>query len=87
VEAATIGQLSTGSEVSNQTRQQVETLLLNVQKRLGDLSSDTQNAHRDQVERVRLFLKQAQDAWKSGDVEGTRTLATKANVLLDDILR
>lgn len=84
---SSIGQLTTSSEVSSQTRQQTEDLIAKVQQRLKSLSADTQQQHHDQVDRVRLFTKQAQDAWKSGDVEGANTLATKASVLIDDILR
>ncbi len=80
-----IGELTTGGEAGTQGRQETETLLGAVQKRLEQLSDVIKNAHQEQVERVRLFVKRAQEAWKSGDVEGARTLATKANVLLDDI--
>jgi len=80
-----IGELTTGGEAGTQGRQETETLLGTVQKRLEQLSDVIKNAHQEQIERVRLFVKRAQEAWKTGDVEGARTLATKANVLLDDI--
>lgn len=80
-----IGELTTGGEAGTQGRQETESLLNTVQRRLDRLSEDTKNAHQEQVERVRLFVKRAQEAWKTGDLEGARTLATKANVLLDDI--
>jgi hypothetical protein len=80
-----IGELTTGGEAGTQGRQEAESLLNTVQKRLDQLSDEMKKDHQDQVERVRLFVKRAQEAWKSGDLEGTRTLATKANVLLDDI--
>ena len=38
-----------------------------------------------QVSKVKNFLKDAQDALKSGDAEGAKTLATKAKLLLDDL--
>jgi len=34
---------------------------------------------------VRNFRKDAQEALKSGDAEGAKTLATKAKLLLDDL--
>jgi ribosomal protein S20 len=37
------------------------------------------------VSKVRNFWKDAQDALKSGDAEGAKTLATKAKLLLDDL--
>jgi ABC-type sugar transport system substrate-binding protein len=45
-------------------------------------SSDDQ---KKQVMQVRQFLKQANDALKTGDAEGADNLATKAGLLLDDI--
>ncbi|ADV83339.1 lipoprotein [Terriglobus saanensis] len=80
-----IGELTTGGEAGTQGRQEAESLLNTVQKRLDQLSEEMKKDHQDQVERVRLFVKRAQEAWKMGDLEGARTLATKANVLLDDI--
>ena len=41
--------------------------------------------HSHQMEQARLFLRQAEEAWKKLDVEGTRTLATKARLLLDEV--
>jgi hypothetical protein len=87
VDPSPIGELTTGGEAGTQGRQETESLLNTVQKRLDHLSDEIKKAHQEQVERVRLFVKRAQDAWKTGDLEGARTLATKANVLLDDILR
>ncbi len=38
-----------------------------------------------QVSKVKNFLKDAQEALKTGDAEGAKTLATKAKLLLDDL--
>ena len=82
-----LGVLSTGGEVSAQSRNEVEGLLRSVQQRMNRVPVDVQATHHDQFERVRNFVKQADDAWKGGDVEGTRNLATKARVLLDEMQR
>lgn len=82
-----IGVFSGGGDVTPQMRSDTAALLNNVHTRVNRLSSQEQTQHRDQLQRIQNFLKQADDAWKSGDVDGARTLATKANVLLDDIRR
>lgn len=82
-----IGTLSSSGDVSQETRDQTAALLTGLHNRVNAIAANVANAHHDQMERVRNFLKQADDAWKSGDVEGARTLATKAKVLLDDIQR
>ena len=38
-----------------------------------------------QVSKVKNFLKDAQEALKTGDAEGAKTLATKAKLLMDDL--
>lgn len=82
-----LGVLSTGGNVSSESRNEAQSLLRSVHQRMDSLPLDVQNNHHDQFERVRNFVKQADDAWKSGDVEGTRNLATKARVLLNEIQR
>ncbi len=83
-----LGQLTTGGEANNAAlRQGTEDLLRAQQRRLINLSSSIAAAHGEQVEQARLFLRQADDAWKKLDVEGARTLATKAKVILDEILQ
>ena len=41
--------------------------------------------HAREIDQARLFLKQATEAWNKQDIEGARTLATKAKLLLDEI--
>lgn len=84
---ADLGELTTGGESNNeQFRRQTEDLLRTQNRRLGSLSSAAIAMHSKQVEQARLFLKQAADAWKKQDMEGARTLGTKAKVILDEIL-
>ncbi len=81
-----LGQLTTGGEANNAAlRQGAEDLLRAQQRRLIALPPAVAAAHSEQTERARLFLRDADEAWKKLDIEGTRTLATKAKVLLDEI--
>jgi hypothetical protein len=83
--AVAIGSLSTGSDVTSQTQQQAKDLLASIGKRIAALPAATANAQKSQVRQVKQFLNQAQQALNSGDAEGAKNLATKANVLMDDI--
>ncbi len=82
-----LGQLTAGGEADNSaTRPQTEDLLRAQQKRLDNISSAVVALHTQQIEQARVYLRQADEAWKKLDIEGTRTLATKAKVLLDEVL-
>lgn len=58
-----------------------------VEKRINDLPSGTADREQKQIAKVRLFLKEASDALKGGDVEGAGILATKADLLMDDLTK
>ncbi len=79
-----LGQLTTGDAAP--LRQQTEDLLRTQERRLSVISPAVAALHSQQLEQARLFLRQAEEAWKKMDVEGARTLATKAKVLLDEVL-
>ena len=79
-----LGQLSAGDPAP--LRQQTEDLLRSQQRRLNAISPAIAALHSQQIEQARLFLKQADDAWQKSDVDGAHTLATKAKVLLDEVL-
>ena len=82
-----LGELTTGGESNNDAfRRQTDGLLKSQNRRLSGLSPRAVALHTQQVEQARLFLKQAGEAWNKQDIEGARTLATKAKVLLDEIL-
>lgn len=84
---ADLGELTTGGESNNeQFRSQTQDLLRAQNRRLASMSSAVVAMHAQQVEQARLYLKQAADAWKKQDMEGARTLGTKAKVILDEIL-
>jgi ribosomal protein S20 len=82
---AAVGALTAGGETNPQTRQEAQDLIASIDKRLNALPAQKAEEQKAQVSKVRNFWKDAQDALKSGDAEGAKTLATKAKLLLDDL--
>jgi len=85
--ASVIGELSTGGDTSAQARQQAADLIAAQQRRLEGLSSSVAGSHKTAVDQIKDFLLKAREALKAGDVDGANTLATKAKLLLDDVVR
>ncbi len=83
-ETNSIGALTAASPADPQTRQNAADLIAAIEKRLSALPAQLNDSQKAQVNKVRNFWRDAQDALKSGDVEGAMTLATKAKLLLDD---
>lgn len=86
-DSAAIGDLTAGGAANPQAQHEAASLIRTIQLRLNKLSPQTARRQHAQVNRVRNFWKQAQEALNSGDVEGATTLATKAKLLLDDLDR
>jgi len=84
-EETAIGALTAGGETNPQTKQEAADLITSSEKRLNALPAQKDEDEKAQVSKVKNFLKDAQDALKSGDAEGAKTLATKAKLLLDDL--
>ncbi len=84
---AAIGDLTAGGAANPQAQHEAASLIHTIELRLNGLSPQIARRQRSQVNRVRNFWKQAQEALNSGDVEGATTLATKAKLLLDDLDR
>lgn len=84
-EAAAIGELSTGGASNPRSQQEAAEMIASIEKRLNGLSAQVAEEQKSQISKVKNFEKQAQDALGSGDVEGAKTLATKARLILDDI--
>lgn len=84
-DAAKLGELASGGQTGPKQHQDVAEKITAVEKRLSVLSSAVQEREQKQIAKVRLFSKEASDALKSGDVDGARILATKADLLLDDL--
>jgi predicted small lipoprotein YifL len=83
--AAAIGSLSTGGSSTPQNQQQAKELIESIKKRIEALPGKTASGQKAQLRQVSYFLKQAQQALDSGDVEGANNLAIKARLLMDDI--
>ena len=85
LEETAIGALTPGGETNPQTKQEAADLITSSEKRLNALPTQKAEEEKAQVSKVKNFLKDAQDALKTGDAEGAKTLATKAKLLLDDL--
>jgi hypothetical protein len=85
-ETVAIGSLTVGDDSETQKRQAAEVIADN-ERRLRGLSADVIRAQESQLTQVRDFEKKAQAALNAGDANGALTLATKARVLLDDLLK
>ncbi len=86
-EVSAIGSLSSGGDTSPRAQQEAAGLIAANERRMSALSPRKVEAEKMQLNKVRNFQKQAQDALSSGDTEGAKTLATKAKLVLDDIDR
>ena len=84
-EADAIGQLTTGGATNPQAQQEAAEMILSIGNRLNAIPPQTARHQRSQINKIRNFWHQAQGALHSGDVEGAKTLATKARLLLDDL--
>ena len=85
--AEAIGALTGGGETSPVKLQQATDLIAGLDKRIAGLPQDWKQKEKDGLVRVRYFEAQAQVAIKGGDGEGAVTLATKAKLLLEDLLK
>jgi hypothetical protein len=83
--ALAIGSLSTGGDAAPQSQQQAHDLIASILKRIAALPAKTADAQKKQVRQIHNFIDQAQRALNSGDAEGAKNLATKANLLMDDL--
>jgi hypothetical protein len=86
-ETAAIGELTAGGEANPKLQQEAADMIAANEKRLNVLSAQMTEEQKAQVGKVKNFQRQAQEALGSGDVEGAKTLAMKAKLLLDDLLK
>lgn len=85
---ATLGELAPGGGNANPKQQQeVMAKIGVVEKRITDLPGATADREQKQIAKVKQFLKEASDALKGGDAEGAEILATKADLLMDDLTK
>ncbi|HEY6375395.1 MAG TPA: hypothetical protein VIX90_07700 [Edaphobacter sp.] len=86
-EASAIGALTAGGEANPKSQQEAADMIAANEKRLNALPAQMSDDQKAQISKVKNFQRQAQEALNSGDVEGAKTLATKAKLLLDDLLK
>jgi outer membrane biosynthesis protein TonB len=86
--ASAIGQLSEGgSSASGDVRNQTVDLIASVEHKLKGISRPLSAPEQKTAAQVRKFLQEASDALHSQDVDAAHTLATKADVLLEELLK
>jgi len=78
-----IGQLSTGN--SSDSRQQTLDSIAATERGLNGINRALSDQEQKTATHIKEFLKQAREALASGDVDGARTLAAKAKVLLGEL--
>jgi ribosomal protein S20 len=80
-----IGALTSGGEANSRSQQEAADMIAANEKRLNALPAQIVEDQKAQISKVKTFQRQAQEALSSGDVEGAKTLAMKAKLLLDDL--
>ena len=86
-EANVIGALTPGGDSGPEKQKEASDLISDLQKRVAGLSKETKSKQREGLDRVKLFQRQAERALKGGDADGAVTLATKAKLLLDELVK
>ncbi len=83
-----VGMLSEGDAAGNPAlRKQTNALIATTERRLQSLNSSRAASRKNTVAQVRLFLSQARQALAMNDLQGANTLATKAKILVDELLK
>lgn len=80
-----IGQLSTPDP--GDLRVQTENSIANTERGLRDIGRKLNDPEQKTADQITEFLKEARKALASGDVDGARTLAGKAKVLLGELTK
>ncbi len=83
-----LGMLSAGDSSANPAlRQQTVKLIASTESRLKTISRRVAANRHDTLTQVQDFLAQAKKALDINDLQGAQTLATKAKILVDEMLR
>jgi hypothetical protein len=85
--APPIGVMTLGSDETPAKHQQAQELINSLGRRLAGLPLALLQTQKEQLARVVNFQQEAQKALREGDADGAMTLATKGNLLLDDLLK
>jgi hypothetical protein len=88
VSNSAIGQLTTGDSASGErTKHETSDLIGATQQGLIALKRALSNEEKATAGQIHNYLKQAQQALDNGDADGAHLLATKAKVLLDELMK
>jgi outer membrane biosynthesis protein TonB len=83
-----IGQLTTGDSASGEkTKHETADLIGATQQGLSAIKRALSNEEKATAGQIHNYLKQAQQALDNGDADGAHLLATKAKVLLDELMK
>ena len=83
-----IGQLTTGDSASGErTKHETADLIGATQQGLIAIKRALSNEEKATAGQIHNYLKQAQQALDNGDADGAHLLATKAKVLLDELMK
>ena len=75
-------------EQANRQRQNAESLLTRTEGNLKELAGRTlDTSHQDTVAQIRNYVDGARSALRDGDTQRAHTLALKANLLADDLVK
>lgn len=86
--ASPIGQLSAeDTNVNPREAEQTRRLIETIRKRIKHLSSSEQAARKDDIAAINAFLAQAKQALNSNDLVGAETLANKAKIVMEELLK
>ena len=82
-----VGALTAGGARNPETQKKAADLITNLEKRLAGLPTQVVDVQKEQISRVKYFWGEAKAALLAGDADGALTLAIKARVLLDDVVK
>jgi outer membrane biosynthesis protein TonB len=83
-----IGQLTTGDSASGErTKHETADLIGTTQQGLSGIKRALSNEEKATAGQIHNYLNQAQQALENGDADGAHLLATKAKVLLDELMK
>lgn len=88
INASPIGELTTGDSAAGQQNKHDTTLLISQTERgLAGLKHPLSGEQKTTAGQIRTFISQARVALANGDDDGAHTLATKAKLLLDELIK
>lgn len=83
-----IGQLSSGgTDASSQGHQDVERLITETENGLNSIKRSLNSAEQETSTQIKTFLTKAREHLADNDLDGAKTLANKAKVLLEELTK